>query len=70
MTASLATLNGPPGVQRLDAANRARRLNPLSLEPLQVRALVADAAGDKAAAVAWHEKATDLQPENPDAWYD
>ena len=54
----------------VDAASRARRLNPLSLEPLQVRALVADAAGDKAAAVAWHEKATDLQPENPDAWYD
>ena len=23
-----------------------------------------------AAAVAWYEKATDLQPENPDAWYD
>jgi lipoprotein NlpI len=35
-----------------------------------VRALVADAAGDKAAAVAWYERATRLQPENPDAWYD
>ncbi len=22
------------------------------------------------AAVAWYEKATELQPENPDAWYD
>ena len=54
----------------VDAANRARRLNPLSLEPLQVRALVADAAGDDAAAVAWYEKATQLQPDNPDAWYD
>jgi hypothetical protein len=54
----------------VDAANRARRLNPLALEPLQVRALVADAAGDKATAVAWYEKATRLQPENPDAWYD
>jgi tetratricopeptide (TPR) repeat protein len=51
-------------------ANTARRLNPLSLAPLQVRALVADAAGDKAAAVAWYEKATELQPENPDPWYD
>ncbi len=56
--------------EAVDAANRARRLNPLSLEPLQVRALVADAAGDKAAAVAWYEKATRLQPENPDACYD
>jgi len=54
----------------VDAANRARRLNPLSLEPLQVHALVADAADDKAAAVAWYEKATELQPENPDPWYD
>lgn len=54
----------------VDAANRGRRLNPLSLGPLQARALAADAAGDKAAAVAWYEKATELQPENPDAWYD
>ena len=54
----------------VDAANRARRLNPLSLGPLQAHALAADAAGDKAAAVAWYEKATELQPENPDAWYD
>jgi tetratricopeptide (TPR) repeat protein len=56
--------------EAVDAANRARRLNPVALEPLQVRALVADAAGDKAAAVAWYERATRLQPENPDAWYD
>ncbi len=54
----------------VDAANRARRLNPLALGPLQARALAADAAGDRAAAVAWYEKATELQPENPDAWYD
>jgi hypothetical protein len=56
--------------EAVDEANGARRLNPLSLEPLQVRALVADAAGDKVAAVAWYAKATELQPENPDAWYD
>jgi Flp pilus assembly protein TadD len=54
----------------VDAADRARLLNPLSLGPLQARAIAADAAGDKAAAVAWYEKATALQPENPDAWYD
>ena len=35
-----------------------------------MHALVADAADDKAAAVAWYEKATELQPENPDTWYD
>ena len=56
--------------EAVDAADRARRLNPLSLGPLQARALAADAAGDRQAAVAWYEKATELQPENPDAWYD
>ncbi len=54
----------------VDAADRARLLNPLSLGPLQARAVAADVAGDRAAAVAWYEKATELQPENPDTWYD
>jgi hypothetical protein len=54
----------------VDAADRARRLNPLSLAPLQARALAAEAAGDRAAAAAWYAKATSLQPENPDTWYD
>jgi hypothetical protein len=52
------------------AADRARLLNPLSLGPLQARAVAADAAGDERAAVAWYERATRLQPENPDPWYD
>jgi len=30
----------------------------------------ADAAGDQAAAVHWYEKATELQPENPDTWFE
>ncbi|HEX6723799.1 MAG TPA: tetratricopeptide repeat protein, partial [Gaiella sp.] len=54
----------------VDAADRARLLNPLALGPLQARALAADAAGDRVAAIAWYEKATELQPENPDTWYD
>jgi hypothetical protein len=54
----------------ISAANRARLLNPLSLGPLDARAVAADAAGDDQAAVAWYEKATRLQPENPDPWYD
>lgn len=54
----------------VDAANRARLLNPLSLGPLDARAVAADAAGDERAAVAWYEKAAELQPENPDPWYD
>ena len=51
-------------------ANRARLLNPLSLRPLEARAVAADAEGDEHAAVAWYERATRLQPENPDSWYD
>jgi O-Antigen ligase/TPR repeat len=51
-------------------ADRARMLNPLSLAPLEARAYAADVAGDRDAAVAWYERATRLQPENPDPWYD
>jgi tetratricopeptide (TPR) repeat protein len=51
-------------------ADRARLLNPLSLGPLEARAVAADAGGDERAAVAWYERATRLQPENPDPWYD
>jgi hypothetical protein len=51
-------------------ADRARLLNPLSLGPLEARAVAADADGDERAAVAWYERATRLQPENPDPWYD
>jgi tetratricopeptide (TPR) repeat protein len=54
----------------VDAADRARMLDPLSLGPLQARAQAADAAGDRAAAVAWYEEGTRLQPENPDTWYE
>ena len=54
----------------VDAAERARRLDPLSPAPLGALATAADAAGDKQTAVAWYEEATDLQPENPDTWYE
>lgn len=56
--------------EAVDAADRARRLNPLSLGALHARAVAADAAGDRRAAVAWYEEATELQPENPDAWFE
>ena len=55
--------------EAVDAAERARLLNPLSLEALDALAVAADAAGDRVAAVAWYEEATRLQPENPDTWY-
>jgi O-Antigen ligase/Tetratricopeptide repeat len=56
--------------EAVNAANRARRLDPLSPAPLYALAVAADAAGNKAAAVAWYEKATRLQPENPDVWFE
>lgn len=55
--------------EAVDAAERARRLDPLSLAPLEALATAADVAGNEARAVAWYEEATELQPENPDTWY-
>jgi hypothetical protein len=67
---ALAAIDAGHLGEAVDAADRARLLNPLSPGPLQARALAADAAGDRSAAVAWYEEATRLQPENPDTWYD
>ena len=53
-----------------DAAERARSLNPLSLEPLFARARVEEAAGDEEAALAAYRRAAALQPDNPVAWYE
>jgi tetratricopeptide (TPR) repeat protein len=51
-----------------EAANRARDLDPLSLEPLFAQALVAERRGDVVAALAAYREATRLQPENPESW--
>jgi hypothetical protein len=51
-----------------DRARRAQSLNPLSLEPIFARARAAERAGDNARALAFYEKAVDLQPENPEPW--
>jgi O-antigen ligase len=53
-----------------DAAERARSLDPLSLDPLLARARVEEDAGDAAAALAAYRRAADLQPENPASWYE
>ena len=55
--------------EAVDAAERARRLNPLAIAPLEALASAADADGDERLAVAWYEEATELQPENPDTWF-
>ena len=51
------------------SARRAQSLNPLSPEPLYARAEIASLAGDNAAAERFYEQATQLQPQNPDTWY-
>ena len=53
-----------------DAAERARSLDPLSLEPLFARARVEEEAGDEEAALAAYRRATEVQPENPVSWYE
>ncbi|MGZ8782445.1 MAG: O-antigen ligase family protein [Gaiellaceae bacterium] len=53
-----------------DAAERARSLDPLSLEPVFARARVEEDAGDEEAALAAYGSAAGLQPENPVPWYE
>jgi Flp pilus assembly protein TadD len=50
------------------AARRARALDPLSLDPVYAAAAAADRAGDSDAARALYMRATEMQPENPEAW--
>ena len=52
-----------------EAAERARSLDPLSLEPVFARARVEEEAADEAAALAAYRRAADVQPENPESWY-
>ncbi len=54
----------------LAAAERARSLDPLSLEPLFARARVEEQRGDFDAALVSYGEAARQQPENPEAWYE
>lgn len=53
-----------------DAAERARALDPLSLEPVFARARIEETAGDEKAALAAYRTAADVQPDNPVPWYE
>ncbi len=55
-------------VAAANAANRAQRFDPLSLEPVYAAAAVADAVGDTDTAIALYRRATRMQPENPEPW--
>lgn len=66
---SLAATDAGRLAEAVDAAERARRLNPVAIAPLEALAYAADADGNERLAVAWYEEATELQPENPDTWF-
>ena len=71
-----AVLDVSPALERgdveaaRDAAERARSLDPLSLEPLFARARVEEEARNEDAALAAYRRAASLQPENPLPWYE
>jgi hypothetical protein len=47
----------------------ARALNPLSVDALQALGDAEASRHDEAAALRWHRRAVDLEPENSDTWY-
>ena len=53
----------------LDAADRARSLNPLAIEPLHAAALAEEARGERQEALELYVRAVELQPENSETWY-
>jgi hypothetical protein len=54
----------------LDAARRARALNPLAIEPLLVTAAAEEARGDGRSALVRYVEAVELQPLNWRTWYE
>jgi hypothetical protein len=53
----------------VDLADDARALDPLSVEPLFVKAIAKERQGQVLAALQLYVLTTQLQPENPDTWY-
>jgi hypothetical protein len=53
-----------------ERADRARFLNPLSVDPLFAHARVSERRGFVTAAERWYVEAVELQPENPETWYE
>lgn len=57
-------------VAAASAADDARSLDPLSIDPIQLRAAIAEAGGDERRALRLYREAVDLQPRNPDTWFE
>jgi Flp pilus assembly protein TadD len=52
-----------------DRADDARALDPVSVEPLFTKAIAKERQGQVIEALALYVRATQLQPENPETWY-
>jgi len=67
--ASYTASDAGRAAQAAGEARSARSLNPLSPDPLYALATAYATAGEVDAARSAYERATRLQPENPDTWY-
>lgn len=65
---ALDALDAGDVARATDDAERATRINPLSIDPLLTLATVQVAAGEPAAARATFQRAVRLQPANPETW--
>ncbi len=65
---SIEALDDGRAEEAADAAERARSLNPLSLDPVYAQARAAELAGDGELARGLYLKAVAMQPENPEPW--
>jgi hypothetical protein len=69
LSSSLDALERSDFAGAIDAARDARRLDPLSVEPLDLEGTAYEILGRPAAAQAAYERAARLQPENAEVWY-
>lgn len=68
VSSSLTDLEQGRFDRALDAARRARSLDPFALEPIRAVAFVYEATGNRRAALRAYRDGVRLQPDNPRAW--
>jgi len=68
--AARSALESGRAVEAEELAGEARSLNPLAVEPLFMAALAQERQGNRLEALRIYVRATALQPENPDTWYE
>lgn len=70
VTDAFAALDRGDAVDARKAADRARSLNPLAIEPLHAAALAEEERGRLQDALELYVRAVELQPENSQTWYE